>query len=79
MNDGPDPGTVIVAIFLILFGVCIALVGGGCTVFLIGNPGDLFRNDGGLGIFLLLLSLAALAIGIFMVRGAIRLLGRRDG
>jgi hypothetical protein len=79
MSDGPDPGSVIVAIFLILFGGCFALVGGGCTIFLMGNLGALFRNDGGLGILLLLLSLGALAVGIFIIRGAIKLLGPRNG
>jgi hypothetical protein len=79
MSDGPDPGTVIVAIFMILFGVCMALAGGGCTLFMLVNIVELFRYDGGYGLFLLFLSLGTLAIGILLIRGAIRMLGRRDG
>ena len=77
MSDGPDPGTVIVAIFLIMFGVCFALVGGGCTLFLFGNIAS-WGSDGGLLVMLLLLSLGALAIGVLMIRGAMKMLGRRD-
>ena len=72
MNDGPDPGNVIAGVFLIVFGGCIALVGGGCTIFLIGNLGEFFRYDGG-AFLLLFLSLAALGIGVFMIRSAIGL------
>jgi vacuolar-type H+-ATPase subunit I/STV1 len=78
MSDGPDPGTVIVAIFLIVFGVCFALVGGGCTLFLLGNIGS-WGSDGGMILMLLAVSLVALAIGIFMVRGALKMLGPRNG
>ena len=74
MSDGPDPGAVIVAIFLIVFGGCFALAGGGCTLFLLVNFGS-WGSDGGMILLLLALSLGALAIGILMVRGAIRLLG----
>jgi hypothetical protein len=77
MSNGPDPGSVIVAIFLILFGACFALAGGGCTLFLVGNIGG-WGSDGGLLLLLLLLSLGALGIGLLMIRGALKLLGPRD-
>jgi hypothetical protein len=78
MSDGPDPGTVIVAIFLIVFGACFALAGGGCTFFILVNISELFRYGSEGGFFLLALSLGALAAGIFMIWGAIKLLNRRD-
>lgn len=78
MSQGPDPGSVLVGIFLILFGICMALVGGGCTIFLVASLGEMIHYDGGLGIFLLLLSVCALAIGVFIVRAGIGMLGPRD-
>jgi hypothetical protein len=78
MSEGPDPGTAIVAIFLILFGVCISLAGGGCTLFMLVNIVELFRYDGGSGLFLLFLSLGTLVIGIVLVRTALRMLRPRD-
>lgn len=78
MSDGPDPGTAIVAIFLIVFGVCMTLAGGGCTFFMLVNIAELFRYDGGSGLFLLFLSLGTLAIGIILVRTALRMLRPRD-
>jgi hypothetical protein len=39
MNDpkGPGAGNIVAGIFLLLFGLCIALVGGGCTILFIGS------------------------------------------
>jgi hypothetical protein len=77
MSDGPDPATVIVSIFLIVFGGCMALTGGGCTLFLLANVTS-WGNEGGFIILLVLLSLGVLAIGVLMVRGALKMLGPRD-
>jgi hypothetical protein len=74
VSDGPDPGTVIVGIFLILFGGCITLAGGGCTVFLIGNIGS-WGRDWGMILPLLALSAGVLAVGVLLVRAALRMLG----
>ena len=76
MSDGPDPGTVIVGIFLIVFGGCVTLVGGGCTVFLLGGIGS-WGRDWGTVLPLLALSVGALAVGVLLVRTAIRMLGGR--
>jgi hypothetical protein len=79
MSEGPDPATILVGIFLIVAGGCIALAGGGCTLFWLGNIGELFRGpDSSLGFLLLAASLVALGIGGFMVRGGMKLMGRRD-
>ena len=64
-GEGPSAGQVLAGVFLILFGVCITLAGGSCTVLWIvfvfgeGSSGGGF-GDGG---FLFLLSLATLAPG----------------
>jgi hypothetical protein len=78
MSDGFEPAKVLVGLFLIVAGGCLALAGGGCTLFLIANIGDLFRGDGGLGLLLLAASLVAFGIGAFMVWGGVRLLNPRD-
>jgi hypothetical protein len=79
MSEAPDPGSVIVGIFLIAAGGCLALAGGGCTLFWLGNIGELFRgSDGGLGFLLLAASLVAFGIGAFMVWGGVKLMRPRD-
>lgn len=78
MSGGPDPGAVIVAIFLIVFGGCFALAGGGCTLFLLVNITS-WGSDAGMILPLLGVSLIALGIGVLMLRGAMTLLrGRGD-
>ena len=59
-GGGSGAAQVLVGIFLILFGLCVTLLGGGCTVmwvYFIANG----ETGGGL---LLLLSLAVLAVGL---------------
>jgi hypothetical protein len=72
MSQGPNVGTVLVGIFAILFGLCIALVGGGCTMVLLVTAGQL----GGARdfIFYLLISLVVLAVGGFTFWLGIKLL-----
>lgn len=76
MSDGPNPANVLIGIFLILTSVCILLVGGGCTFFLVYDMLS-FRGDRGLWPFLLL-SLSGLGLGILGIWGGIRLLKPRD-
>jgi hypothetical protein len=64
MNQGPTVGDILIGIFVILFGLCITLVGGGCTVLLGGYLGQ-GSQDGSLAA-LLLVSLAVLALGLFV-------------
>jgi ascorbate-specific PTS system EIIC-type component UlaA len=74
-EDGPDIGTIIAAIFLILFGLCVSLVGGACTVIWIGmmisEPGE------SMGVVLLLISAAVLAAGITAIVIGVRMLIKR--
>lgn len=63
MSDGPNVGDILIGIFVILFGLCITLAGGGCTVLLLGELNS--SGSQGLG-FLLLISLGLLALGLFV-------------
>ena len=74
-GEGPSAGQVLAGIFLILFGVCITLAGGSCTllwiVFVFGESGSGTNfSDGG---FLFLLSLATLVAGLVTVWAGFKL------
>lgn len=76
-QDGLDVGTIIAAIFLMLFGLCVSLVGGACTVIWIGMM--ISESPEGMGLMLLLISAAVLAAGITaIVIGARMLMKRRS-
>ena len=64
MSEGPGAGNVIAGIFLILFGLCITLVGGGCTLLLLSMSADLYRDGSWM---LLLVSLVILGGGLTIV------------
>lgn len=63
MSEGPSAGEILIGIFVILFGLCITLAGGGCTVLILGT---LNGTDWQEMSFFLLLSLAILALGLFL-------------
>jgi hypothetical protein len=63
MSDGPNVGEVLLGIFVILFGLCIAFAGGGCTVMILGSLNGSYWA--GMSFFLLL-SLGVLALGLFL-------------
>jgi len=76
-RNGPGAGTIIAGVALILFGLCILLVGGGCTIFLIvmmteGSSGDV--GDGGM---MLLTSIVAAAAGLFAIVKGVQMFRRR--
>jgi hypothetical protein len=69
-DEGPSAGDILVGIFFILCGLCLALVGGGCTIFWLTamfDGGDGLAGNYELGIPLLLVSLAALAAGAVLL------------
>lgn len=63
MSDGPNVGEVLIGIFVILFGLCLAFAGGGCTMMILGtlNASDLAGMS-----FFLLLSLGVFGLGLFL-------------
>jgi len=75
-TEPASSGAIIGGIFLILFGLCLLLVGGGCTLFWLAVMAD-NRGGGSEGIPLLLLSVAVAAGGVFAITGGIRLCGGR--
>jgi hypothetical protein len=75
MNDQPGPsgGTVLAAVFMIVAGLCLALLGGGCTIVILTE----FANMAGGGaqvVPLLLISMVILAGGLGMIWIAVKLL-----
>jgi len=72
-GDGPGTGAILIGCFVIVFGLCITLVGGGCTVLLLNL---VFTESGGWneGWLLILLSLATLAGGIGLLWVGFKLL-----
>jgi len=80
MSKEPSVGLVLVGLFVILFGLCFTLVGGGCTLFLLASLGQ--SGTGDLGIFLLI-SLVCLAIGVLILWAGIKVVkagyARDDG
>ena len=63
MSDGPNVGEILIGIFVILFGLCLAFVGGGCTLFILASLNG--TDWAGMGVFLLI-SVAVLAVGLFL-------------
>jgi hypothetical protein len=63
MSEGPDVGGILIGIFVILFGLCITLTGGFCSVMLVGSVTQ--GDSAGMG-GLLLVSLAVLALGLWL-------------
>lgn len=76
MSEEPNVGEILIGIFVILFGLCIALVGGGCTVLLVSVLGEGSGGDGSVAA-LLLVSLAVLALGLFLTWVGIKLMTGR--
>ena len=74
MSEGPTAGQILIGIFLILFGLCITLVGGGCTVMWIMFIGSDHSAEGAL---LFLVSLATLAVGLVTLWAGVKLLRSR--
>lgn len=60
MSEGPNTGNVIAGIFLILFGLCITLVGGGCTLMILSLSTNMYQDGSWM---LLLVSLVILGGG----------------
>ena len=74
MNDQPGPsgGTVLAAIFLILAGLCLTLLGGGCTLMFLSDMRMLTSTSGYFPI--LMIALVILGGGIAMIWLAVKLL-----
>ncbi len=75
MSGGPDAGNIIAGIILILFGLFITLLGGGCT-FLFLSDLDMVMQSGEYALFAV--SLLTLGTGLTLIYVGFRLLIRRS-
>jgi hypothetical protein len=77
MSDGPNAGAILLAIFLILFGLCLTLLGGGCAVFWIWAmlQGGSMNGSGGF----LMVGLVTFAIGVVLLWASVKLLSGNKG
>ena len=69
MNDKPGPGSgnTFVGIFLILFGLCLTLGGGGCSIMLGTGEGNVFEPGQHSYKPFLYLTLAVLGVGLALI------------
>ena len=73
MSQGPSAGAVLLAIFLILFGLCFTLLGGGCAIFWLWamlQTGSSMNGSGGF----LMVGLVTLAVGVLLLWVSVKLL-----
>ena len=73
MSEGPSAGAVLLAIFLILFGLCFTLLGGGCAIFWIWamlQSGSSMNGSGGF----MMIGLVTLAVGVLLLWVSVKLL-----
>lgn len=69
-DEGPGTGGILFGSFIVLFGLCLALLGGGCTIMLLADMHDLAAYGGW---FFLLVALALLAAGLALIRLGVKL------
>ena len=73
-ESGPSGGTILAALFMIVAGLCLALLGGGCTFVLLSEYSVMPTGGGTQMLPLLLISLVVLAGGLGMIWVAVKLL-----
>ena len=78
MSEGPSPGRVLIGSFLLVAGICLVLLGGRCTIGVLGELGTTRVSDHDFTGLVLTVSLFALATGGLMIWGGIRLMKPRD-
>ena len=78
MSEEPNPARAVIGIFLLVAGICLVLLGGRCTIGVLGELGSQRGGDLDLTGLVLTISLLMLAIGGLMVWGGMRLLKPRD-
>ena len=78
MNEGPSAGAILLAIFLILFGLCFTLLGGGCAIFWIWAMLQGGSSMNGTGEFLTI-GLVTFAVGVLLLWVSVKLLRGNRG
>jgi hypothetical protein len=69
-GEGPGTGGILLGSFIVLFGLCLALLGGGCTVILLADMRNVAAYGGW---FFLVVALAILAAGLALIRLGVKL------
>jgi hypothetical protein len=72
-NKGPGPGGIVAGIFLVLVGLCITLLGGGCTLMFVGSYSGMGGGYGEATPFFLL-SLVTLGAGLALIWLGVKLM-----
>ena len=72
-GKGPNVGDILIGTFVIIFGLCITLVGGACSVLWLTVLPSASSGEGLSGLLLLLLSLAVAALGLFAIYHGVRI------
>src|SRR5689334_18199119 len=72
-GQGPSAGVVLLAIFLILFGLCFTLLGGGCAIFWFWAMAQGASSMNGSGGFLMV-GLVTCAVGVLLLWVSVKLL-----
>lgn len=68
MSEGPTTGQKLLGVFMILFGLCILLLGGGCTILWLSELSSPYGSPmGGLANPLLWISIVTFAGGVVCV------------
>lgn len=78
MSEGPNPARVVIGVFLLVAGICLVLLGGGCTISVLGEIGAARSLDHDFTGLVLTIALLMLAVGAIMVWGGVRLLKPGD-
>jgi hypothetical protein len=77
-GNGPGAGGIVAGIFLILFGLCLTVLGGGCTLLWISMLSSMGGGGSGSGIYeampLIALALVTLGAGIALVWLGVKLM-----
>jgi hypothetical protein len=63
--EGVHVGDILIGTFVILFGLCFVLAGGVCATMWVGELSS--TGGGGMGLVMLLVSLACVAFGLFIL------------
>ncbi len=73
-HQGPGAAGIVAGIFLILAGLCLVLLGGGCSIFLLSMLGESSGGDYGSMIPLLLLSMLIFGAGLALIWLGVKLM-----
>lgn len=70
-DEGPSAGGVIVGCFLLLMGLCLVFLGGGCTLMILGSLRVPHLGD----LIFMLIPIGFLVGGLKMIQAGLRSLG----